>query len=535
MEKNRERNNKMKKHIALFGMLVICVCMLLAGCGGSGKSSVTADMQDYKDLNKPGVRVGALSGGIGPELVEKELPEAELMTYNNYVDMLMAIDSGKIDAIVEDGCTLLYHNMQMDDRYRKLDGYLKEFSYGYAFSKTDEGYALASQMSGFIKKCKEDGTLDELYTNWLTSEGEAKMKVDYESLPATNGVIRMATTSTSPPFTYVENNKTIGYDIDVVSRFCEEYGYGLEISSMSFDGLIPAVSSGRCDLAGAAIVITDERKESVEFSEAYFDGGEAAAVLADSAAGSGGFFMKMKDSFVKTFIREDRYKMFINGILTTLLITVLSAIAGTLLGFAVFMCCRGGNRAANMITKICTGLIQGLPVVVILMILYYIIFASAPVTGAFVSVIAFTLTFASAVYSMVRTGVSAIDTGQTEAAYALGVGKNKTFFKIVLPQAVPYILPQYKGELVSLIKATAIVGYIAVEDLTRTGDLVRSRTYEAFFPLIAVAVIYFLMARILIFAAGRIEISIDPKRRKREDILKGLNINDWTDLPQEKL
>ena len=111
MKQNRERNNKMKKHIALFGMLVICVCMLLAGCGGSEKSSITADMQDYKDLNRPGVRVGALSGGIGPELVEKELPEAELMTYNNYVDMLMAIDSGKIDAIVEDGCTLLYHNM----------------------------------------------------------------------------------------------------------------------------------------------------------------------------------------------------------------------------------------------------------------------------------------------------------------------------------------------------------------------------------------------------------------------------------------
>jgi polar amino acid transport system substrate-binding protein len=186
------------------------------------------------------------------------------------------------------------------------------------------------------------------------------------------------------------------------------------------------------------------------------------------------------------------------------------------------MCCRGGNRAANTITRICTGLIQGLPVVVILMIFYYIVFATAPVTGTFVSVIAFTLTFASAVYSMIRTGVSAIDKGQTEAAYALGVGKNKTFFRIVLPQAMPYILPQFKGELVSLIKATAIVGYIAVEDLTRTGDIIRSRTYEAFFPLIAVAVLYFLMARILIFAAGRIETKTDPKRRKKEDILKGV-------------
>jgi len=516
----------MRKRVFFICMLAFLICMLLAACSGSNKSSVTADMQNYKDLNRPGIKVGALNGGIGPELVEKELPEAELMTYNNYADLLMAIDSGKVDAIVEDGCTLIYHNMQMDDRYRKLDGYLKDFSYGYAFAKNDKGRALAAQMSEFIGKCKEDGTLDEEFTNWLTKEGEASMKVDYAALPATNGVIRMATTSTSPPFTYVEDNKTIGYDIDMVARFCEEYGYGLELSSMAFDGLIPAVSSGKCDLGGAAIVITDERKESVEFSEAYFDGGQAAAVLADPSRSSEGFFRQMKDSFVKTFIREDRYKMFVNGILTTLVITVLSAIFGTLLGFAVFMCCRGGNRAANTITRICTGLIQGLPVVVILMILYYIVFAKAPVTGVFVSVIAFTLTFASAVYSMVRTGVSAIDTGQTEAAYALGVRKNKTFFKIVLPQAMPFILPQYKGELVSLIKATAIVGYIAVSDLTRTGDLIRSRTYEAFFPLIAVAVIYFLMARILIFAVGRIEVRTDPKRRRREDILKGVTVHD---------
>ena len=516
----------MRRQISMICMLALVVCMLLAGCGASSKRNVTADMQKYEDLNRSGIRVGSLSGGISPELVEKLLPEAERMTYNNYVDMLTAVQSGKIDAFVEDSSTLIYHNMEMDDRFRKLDGYLTEFGYGYAFAKTDKGRALAAQMNGFIKKCKEDGTLDEIYNNWLTKEGAAKMKVDYESLPAANGVIRMATTSTSPPFTYVEDNRTVGYDIDVVSRFCEEYGYGLELSSMSFDGLIPAVSSGRCDLGGAAIVITDERRESVEFSEPYFGGGIAAAVLADDRGSAGGFFDRMKDSFEKTFIREGRYRLFIKGVLTTLLITMMSVLLGTILGFAVYMCCRGGNRAANTVTKICTGLIQGLPVVVILMILYYIVFASAPVTGTFVSVIAFTLTFASAVYSMVRTGVSAIDTGQTEAAYALGVRKNKTFFKIVLPQAMPYILPQYKGELVSLIKATAIVGYIAVEDLTRTGDLVRSRTYEAFFPLIAVAVIYFLLARILIFAAGRIEIRIDPKRRRREDVLKGVTVHD---------
>ena len=97
---------------------------------------------------------------------------------------------------------------------------------------------------------------------------------------------------------------------------------------------------------------------------------------------------------------------------------------------------------------------------------------------------------------------------------------------MVLPQAVPHFFPAYKGEITSLIKATAVVGYIAVQDLTKMGDIIRGRTYEAFFPLIAVAVIYFLLAGILTFLAGRLELCLDPKRRKKETILKGVTTHD---------
>ena len=100
------------------------------------------------------------------------------------------------------------------------------------------------------------------------------------------------------------------------------------------------------------------------------------------------------------------------------------------------------------------------------------------------------------------------------------------YVKVVLPQALAFFLPAYKSDLVALIKATAVVGYIAVQDLTRTGDIVRSRTYEAFFPLIAVAVLYIIMALILIALVDRLEIRTDPKSRKKEDILKGVKTND---------
>ena len=209
-----------------------------------------------------------------------------------------------------------------------------------------------------------------------------------------------------------------------------------------------------------------------------------------------------------------------------MLITVLSILFGTVLGFVAFMLCRNGNPIANTVTRFCVWLVQGMPVVVLLMILYYIIFGKVNISGAAVSVVGFTLVFGSAVYGMLRAGVKAIDRGQIEAAYALGYTNRKAFFRIILPQALPHFMPAYKGEITALIKATAVVGYVAVQDLTKMGDIVRSRTYEAFFPLIAVAVIYFILAAILTFIVNRIEIRIDPSRRSKQQILKGVKTDD---------
>ena len=204
----------------------------------------------------------------------------------------------------------------------------------------------------------------------------------------------------------------------------------------------------------------------------------------------------------------------------TLLITILSIIFGTILGFWVFMLCRNGNPIANTITDFCVWLVQGMPMVVLLMILYYIVFGSFAISGAAVSIIGFTLVFGSAVFGMIKAGVGAIDKGQLEAAYTLGYTNRHAFYRIILPQAMPHFMPAYKGEITAIIKATAIVGYVAVQDLTKMGDIVRSRTYEAFFPLIAVAIIYFILAAILTFLVNRIELRIDPKKRTLEQIKK---------------
>ena len=208
---------------------------------------------------------------------------------------------------------------------------------------------------------------------------------------------------------------------------------------------------------------------------------------------------------------------------TTLLITVLSILSGTALGFLVFMLCRNGNVVANGITRFSVWLVQGMPMVVLLMILYYVIFGNSAISGIAVAVIGFTLTFGASVFGLLKTGVGAVDPGQYEAAYALGYSSCRTFFRIILPQALPHVMPAWQGEIVGLIKATAIVGYIAVQDLTKMGDIVRSRTYEAFFPLIAVTVIYFVLEGLFSFAVGRVRFRMDLRKRGPERILRGVN------------
>lgn len=122
----------------------------------------------------------------------------------------------------------------------------------------------------------------------------------------------------------------------------------------------------------------------------------------------------------------------------------------------------------------------------------------------------------------IRDGVAAVGSGQIRAAYSLGYSDRKAFFRIILPQAMPFILSPLRGDMSALLKATAVVGYIAVQDLTKMADIVRSRTYDALFPLISIAVIYFILEALINLAVKREEPLFDPKRRKREDILKGV-------------
>ena len=468
-----------------------------------------------------GKKIGVLTGTNIGEIINETLPESEVLYFNTMADEISALKSGKVAAVALDEPVARMIQAQ-DGELTIIPKLLDSLEYGFVLGKDENGEALRDELSEFILQHKADGSLEELQKKWFDCVDPSTAEMtDYRDLPAERGTIRLGIFQ-YPPFTLKNEELFCGYEVDLISMFCRDHGYGLQIIDLSPEGVLASVQSGKSDIAACGISITEERKEKMLFSESNYAGGTALLVLKQTKTNESveNVWTKVSDSFERTFMRENRWRLFLQGIGTTLLITTLSILFGTILGFFVFMICRNGNPVANSVTRFFIWLVRGMPVVVLLMILYYIIFGKVSISGTAVSVIAFTLVFGSGVYGMIKAGVAAVDRGQLEAAYALGYTNRQAFYRIILPQALPHFMPAYKSSITDIIKATAIVGYVAVQDLTKMGDIVRSRTLEAFFPLIAVAVIYFILAAVLTLIVKRIEICIDPKHRSMDSIRK---------------
>ena len=499
------------------------MAVLKAQESADGTSTSQPEYTGFSDLS--GKTVSMLTGAPFEELVSSKVPDVgAFSSYTSTPDVLLALKSGKTDAfLINNAIATLAVNR--DPELALFPQSLQDGTFGLAFEKGDP--RRDAWQAAFDAIPQE--AIEAAWNKWTGAEENVKVLPE-QDWPGSNGTVRVAACDTLEPMNYMGGDGELrGFDLEVILMIARELDVHVEFTGMEFAAILSSVQSGKADIGAGSIIITAERAEAVDFVE-YYPAAFVLIVRAQKAAPAQregtSFLDGLRSSFNKTFIREERWRLFVDGILTTLLITLLTILFGTLLGFGVFMLCRNGNPVANLVTRFCLWLVQGMPMVVLLMILYYVIFGSVAISGIAVAVIGFTLTFGASVFGLLKMGVGAVDNGQYEAAYALGYSNRRTFFRIILPQALPHVLPAYKGEIVGLIKATAIVGYIAVQDLTKMGDIVRSRTYEAFFPLIAVTVIYFVLEGLIGFLVSRISVSLNPRHRKPADILKGVKTDD---------
>ena len=226
------------------------------------------------------------------------------------------------------------------------------------------------------------------------------------------------------------------------------------------------------------------------------------------------WFLGIGEAVYQTLVYDNRYKFVLEGVFNTLIIALFSVIIGILIGIVVALIRNNYDRNNKMkllngIAKGYVNVIRGTPVILQLMIIYYVIFKSVDISVVLVGILAFGINSGAYVSEIIRAGIQSIPIGQTEAGYALGLKYSQVMRHIVLPQAIRNILPALGNEFITLVKETSVGAYIGIIELTKASDIIASRTYDYFFPLIMVAIIYLIITLGLSHGVQKLEVKLN--------------------------
>lgn len=443
-----------------------------------------------------GKKIGFLTGTLFDEVVAKDIPGSVPVHFNSRHDAYEALHRGRLDAVLDTyiSASKFTHSM---GGLRILGPPVIMIDCGVVFSK--EAAPLREQFNEFLRVIRADGTHADMLARWVGRPDSPPMP----DLPpgGKNGVIRLATALDTDGVSFLQNRRPAGFDVEILLRFAQYVDRKPEWFFIEFGGLIPAVDSGKVDCAADIIMNTPARRERVDFSDVYFLS-SGVLVVGDGAHGDGhaalGFWDELRDMARRNLVQEDRWKNLLEGLGVTCLISLLGFAVAMAVGFGVCGLHVSSRPWLRRAGALYAGLMRGTPIVVFLMVMFYVVFTGKQWHPVEVAVIAFGLYFGSTLGRIFQTALDTVPRGQAEAARAMGFGRIRTFFVITFPQAARFALPLCYGEFVAMFHETAVVGYIAIIDLTKAGDIIRSRTYDAFFPLVTVALIYLVVTAALV-------------------------------------
>lgn len=496
-------NSVKLKKITSFLLLFFAVGLIfsMSGCGKDdsvGKSPV----EKVEDLAT--AQIGVQLGTTGDIYVTDEYEDAKVQQFNKGADAIQSLKQGKVDCVVIDklpaeAFVAINGDLSiLDEEFTKED---------YAIAVAKGNTDLLNKINAALDELNQNGTTQKIIDNYI---GDDKGTYHYETPEGTtksNGTLVMATNAAFEPYEYVEGGEIVGIDVDLARAIADLLGMELVIEDMEFDSIITAVSSGKADMGMAGMTVTEDRLKSINFTESYTTSTQVI-VVRNGKSDNLSFFSV--ERYKNNFIKDSRWKYITNGLVTTLEISFFAVIIGVVLGFLFAMIRATSDKTGklkffNLLVKIYVTIIRGTPVMIQLLIIYYVIFASTNINKVLVAVLAFGLNSAAYMTEIVRSGIMSIDHGQFEAGRSLGFNYIQTMRHFILPQALKNILPAMGNELIVLIKETSISGYIGIMDMTRGADYIRSRTYDAFPPLIAVALVYLVIVMILSALVGKLE------------------------------
>lgn len=477
---------------AIAVVLLFAVSFTIVGCHKESQQT-SVELNSVKDF--AGQSVAVLTGGCHDFYLQDNKVDDKALRLNSTAELLTAVEKGNARYTIVDEAQVL--NVDLKERGLKVVKELPECGGQAAVAFSKDATELCAQFNAFFKELKENGTFDSICSKWSSKRLDT---VKPTVIPKVEGgsPLVVGTMAADAPFSMIVNNQWAGIEVEMMQLFGLYLGRPVEFRNYEFASLIPAVTTKRVDLAISFMYITEERSKQVLFSDPYYScGAICIAKSGDGIQQQLSLWEKVSNGFQNNLIQEDRWKLLLDGLWMTIVISFFSLLLGTLLGAGLCFLRMNKHAFWRAFAKVYIDIMRGIPILVFLMVLFYVVFAKTTLSGAVIAIIAFALNLAAYVCEMFRTGIESVDKGQTEAGRAMGFGKTQTFFLVVVPQALKHILPVYKGEAISLIKNTSVVGYIAIQDLTKVSDIIRSRTFDAFYPLIVISIIYFILAWLL--------------------------------------
>lgn len=486
---------------------MLSLVMLLAGCGKKVGPSEVYSIDDLEG-KKIGVQIST-TGDIYVSDYEGDEAGTVVERYNKGNDAVSSLKNGNIDCVVIDEEPAKAFTKRNSD----LSILEEEFAIEeYAICVSKENPELTQAINEALAELKEEGTLDQIIDNYIS--GEDYEYVSPEGLTYENGTLVMATNATFPPYEYYEDNQIVGIDADMMKAVADKLNYDLKIEDMEFDSIITAVVGGKADVGVAGMTVTEDRLKNIDFTDSYTTAKQVIIVRNGKAS----TLLSIKDSFYQNFVEDNRYQYLLTGLKNTLIIALFACLLGLVIGFVIAVIRATHDKTGNLVIldalcRVYLTVIRGTPTMIQVLIIYYVIFASADISKILVAIIAFGINSGAYVAEIIRGGIMSLDVGQFEGARSLGLTHTQTMIHVVLPQTIKNTMPALVNEFIVLFKETSISGYIGLQDLTMSGNIIRGITYQAFFPLITIACIYLIIVMLLTAAANKLERSLKKNER----------------------
>jgi len=522
-----------KKVILLFFLIVsltFCAC---------GRKNDLSTVQSLAELHDQSFTIGTPTVDNVHNELNALFPNAELLAYDDILVGLSALKSGKIDTFVS-GRFFIERDIAETGitDIRILDEPVKTYYVGLGLNEKTPVENYTGKVNAALREMKENGTLADMQKRWFLDGTEDMPEIRVPEDP--EYTLRVVTYGASKPYSYIRDNTLTGFDVELARRVAAAIDCGISFEMADYSSMLMGLSLGKYDMISANLYISQDRAENVCFSDPYSQndiclcvyspgGTHSTAVrnpndpgATDSSGNSGvrNSLSTVRSGLSTTFVDESRWKMVLSGLGTTCVITVFGFLLANIFGGLFCALAMSKSKFCRGIFDVCFRIMQGTPIVVLLMILFYIIFGRSSLSGTFVAILGFGLSSGASLAQQFQGAITSVSRGQSEASLALGFSGWQTFFGIVFPQALRRLLPGYFSELIGLMKGTSVVGYVAVTDLTKVSDIIRSATYDAFFPLISVALIYFIIAMVLLTVLKAILKKLEPKRVTTQEVNK---------------